>query len=536
VKERSHPSVELCFEVQDTGIGFTEEQRRRLFQSFSQVDPSTTRKYGGTGLGLAISKRLVELMGGQIDGSSVPGEGSTFWFTARLQVEAADRKAIAQYDRLKGLRVLVVDDNPINQEILSGVLANWGMSVEIAGDGEEALACLEAAVQARNPFTLALVDFHMPACDGIELAAEIKARPAIAGTMLILLTSIVRLRSDEEIAAAGFQSYLMKPIRQSALFDAIIAAVIGADAGDKPRERQQRCPAITSAVVPVFRPGLRLLLAEDNEINRMVFQEMLSTFGLHCELVENGAEALQAARKGRYDIIFIDCQMPVMDGYTATRELRQYEADAGVTHPTVVIALTANAMASDREQCLAAGMNDYISKPLQSDVLLSVLTRWGTDGAGEDYAPAERNEEAAPATGAEVPASTALDPEMTALAEALPVNMQHLLRRCAGKETFALRMLAQFIERSGDEVDEIEAAIERQDSVAVKALAHRIKGAAATLAAEQLRRCAAQIEECGKQADFDHARMCLGEFSDRLGELHAFVENYHGEVQAGLPS
>lgn len=532
VKERDARSVELRFEVKDTGIGFTEEQRGRLFQSFSQVDPSTTRKYGGTGLGLAICKRLVELMGGQIDGSSVPGEGSTFWFTARLQVEAAGRKAVACYDRLKGLRVLVVDDNPINQEILSSVLTNWGMSVEIAGDGEEALACLEAAVQTKNPFTLALVDFHMPGCDGIELAAEIKARPAIVGTMLILLTSIVRLRNDEEIAAAGFQSYLMKPIRQSALFDAILAAVTGTNAEGRPREQQQDRPEGKPAATPAFRPGLRVLLAEDNEINRMVFQEMLATFGLQCDLVENGVEALEAGREGRYDIIFMDCQMPGMDGYTATRELRKYEASAGVTRPTVVIALTANALAGDRDKCLAAGMDDYMSKPLQSDALLAMLQRWGSNGTGKKPAKAGRSEAAAPA----VPKPTAFEPDLTAPASREPVDMQRLLQRCMGKESFALRLLAQFVERTGGEVGEIEAAIERRDGAAVKALAHRIKGAAATLAAEPLRQCAVRIEDCGKQADFEQARACLSEFSDRLGELRAFVEKYRETVQAGVPS
>ncbi|MHB0936466.1 MAG: response regulator [Armatimonadota bacterium] len=514
VKEQDDRSLTLYFEVKDTGIGFTDEQRQRLFRSFSQVDASTTRKYGGTGLGLAICKRLVELMGGKIDSRSVPGEGSTFWFTAHLQTAAAGEKAVTHYDRLRGLRVLVVDDNTINQEILTDVLTNWGMSVEIAGDGEEALDCLERAAHTRNPFALALIDFQMPGLDGIELAGEIKARPAIADTMLILLTSIIRLRSDEEIAAAGFKTYLMKPIRQSALFDAIIGTVTGTQAVSKPRRKKESHKAIKPAEVPVFRQDLRLLLAEDNEINRMVFHEMLSTFGLQCDVVENGADALRAVKEGRYDILFIDCQMPVMDGYTATRELRQFEAEHGITRPTIVIALTANAMTSDREQCLAAGMNDYMSKPLQSDVLLATLQRWMGGGA----MPAQR--EAAPAV---------LSLEMTALEEQLPVNMQDLLKRCAGKESFALHMLAQFVERTGGEIDEIKAAIERQDSAAVKELAHRIKGAAATLAAEQLRQCAAQIEEYGKLADMEHARTCLGEFYTQLGKLHAFLDNYKVE-------
>jgi signal transduction histidine kinase/DNA-binding response OmpR family regulator len=518
LEQQADATVTLNFQVTDTGIGFSAKQRRRLFQSFSQGDASTTRKYGGTGLGLAICKQLVELMGGKIDVSSVPGKGSTFRFTVCLQtVNAGDETLALRYDGLHGLRVLIVDDNAINQDVLATVMSNWGMSVEIASDGAKALQLLERAACGGKPFSLALIDYHMPGMDGVRLAEEIKARTTIAHTLLILLTSIVRLQSAEELAAAGFQTLLMKPIRQSALFNAIIATLTGAQAVEG--ALMSDITATTDIATVVDIPlDLHLLLAEDNEINRMVFREMLSTFGLECDMAENGADAVEAAKRQRYDIIFLDCQMPIMDGYMATRSIRKFEVEENVTHPSVIIALTANALPSDRERCLAAGMNDYMSKPLQRDVLLSMITRWTSDSTGESGSAVHDSDDD--------DARAALRAEITALEEQIPVNMDDLLKRCAGKESFALQMLTQFVERTRTEVVDLKEAIEHRDGVVVKALAHRIKGTAATLAAEQLRQCAARLEECGKLAEFDGARDSLAEFHLQLGRLTTFLDQY----------
>jgi PAS domain S-box-containing protein len=370
----------LSFSIKDTGIGIPVEAQNRLFQSFTQADSSTTRRFGGTGLGLAISKKLVAMMGGEIGVRSEAGKGSTFWFTARLEKQTGPEvPAPSIYFRdLFDLRVLVVDDNATNRQILRHQLFAWKMQKGSASNGFEALDLLRGAVKEGKPYELALLDMQMPEMDGMTLARAIKADPAIASTRLIILTSMGNIHTQEELKAAGVDAFLVKPVKQSRLFDCLVN-VLGRAAAEhvfaKPaKDQRPESPAADVAHVQ----KARILLAEDNIVNQKVALAQLRTLGFSADAVANGHEVLAAMKQISYDIILMDCQMPEMDGYEATRQIRQEEkrAGAGGPSPVWIIAMTANAMSGDREKCLSAGMDDYLSKPVRRNELALAMARW----------------------------------------------------------------------------------------------------------------------------------------------------------------
>jgi signal transduction histidine kinase/DNA-binding response OmpR family regulator len=369
----------IRFTVTDTGIGISQENQARLFQSFHQADNSTTRKYGGTGLGLAICKQLVTLMNGQIGVQSEPGKGSTFWFTVPLgkQLEPATPSSTSRPELLD-LRVLVVDDNATNRQILRHQIFAWNMQKGSAASGREALDMLRKAALAGEAYDLALLDMQMPEMDGLDLARTIKADPLIANTRLILLTSLGRFLTPKEMQDAGILAFLVKPVKQSRLFDSIVAAV-GA-ASPKVTFAKETSAINPKAIAALGLQNVRILLAEDNSVNQKVALAQLQKLGLKADAVSNGLEVLEALRRIPYDIVFMDCQMPEMDGYEAARRIRQLENLNGTKcpwpTPLQIIALTANAMQGDREQCLAAGMNDYISKPVRISEIQLALERW----------------------------------------------------------------------------------------------------------------------------------------------------------------
>jgi PAS domain S-box-containing protein len=374
----------LRVNVRDTGIGISAEARTRLFAAFAQADGSTTRRFGGTGLGLAISRSLVELMGGQIgvesqeaDAQGELASGSNFWFTLPL-VAAHSLPPVPHPGGLAGKRVLVVDDNATNRDILERHTQGGGMRCATATHGQDALKQLQAALAEGDPFDVALVDMKMPVMDGIELATVLQADPAFSALRLILVTS---LHSQDELArarAAGIAGYLSKPVRRQELFRALSQATGEASVpnssslgGSGPQDR-----------LPLIRA--RVLMAEDNSVNQVVARNMLKAMGCDFEIVPNGEQAWLAVQRGGYDIVLMDCQMPVMDGYDATRAIRAWEAeqaaaagpDAG-QHPRIpIVALTANALVGDAETCLAAGMNDHLAKPYSRKQLTSVVARW----------------------------------------------------------------------------------------------------------------------------------------------------------------
>ncbi|MFZ5496054.1 MAG: PAS domain S-box protein [Verrucomicrobiota bacterium] len=369
----------LRFHVVDTGIGIAPEVQQRLFQAFTQADSSTTRKYGGTGLGLAISRQIVHLMGGQIGVESEPGKGSNFWFTAKLRKLAGLPRATREnYARdLFDLRVLVVDDNATNRQILRHQIVAWKMQKGSAASGFEALKILRAAAAEGKPYDVALLDMQMPEMDGLTLARAIKADPAIAATRLIILTSLGHVLSPAELKHHGIDAYLIKPVKQSRLFDCLVDVV-----GSAKAEHVFAKPAspLPGSALPDSPSKARVLLAEDNAVNQKVALSQLKKLGYHADAVGNGIEAVQALDDVPYDLIFMDCQMPEMDGYEATQAIRKREQEAlaaGRPRPRIhIIAMTANAMQGDREKCLAAGMDDYISKPVREADLRAALERW----------------------------------------------------------------------------------------------------------------------------------------------------------------
>ncbi|ACB75499.1 response regulator [Opitutus terrae] len=367
------------FDVTDTGIGISRDVQARLFQSFEQADSSTTRRYGGTGLGLAISKQLVAMMHGEIGVQSEAGVGSTFWFTVEFQKQTGAPKRVRRVQRdLTSLRVLVVDDNATNRKILRHQIFAWNMQKGSAAGGHEALRLMRDAAAAGEPYDIALLDMQMPEMDGLTLARAIKDDPALAPTHLIILTSLGHRLTRDELQAAGIDAYLVKPVKQSRLFDTLMDAIGVAQVFTRSYETPARSkPNAADTPEP---PILRALVAEDNQVNQTVAAAQLKKLRCSVDVVANGLEVLEALSRAPYDVIFMDCQMPEMDGYEATRAIRQREQDrihpCHWKAPAYIIAMTAHAMHGDREKCLAVGMDDYVSKPMRTAELQAAIERW----------------------------------------------------------------------------------------------------------------------------------------------------------------
>ncbi|KAF4530385.1 hypothetical protein B566_EDAN018531, partial [Ephemera danica] len=354
----------LRFSVHDTGIGIACDVRERLFRAFEQADGSTTRRFGGTGLGLAISRSLVTLMGGSMGVDSTPGDGSTFWFTLPL-VPATSLPSVPSPAGLVGRRVLVVDDSATNREILEHHAGASGMRCELAGDGEEALNLLRQAQREGDPFEVALVDMKMPRLDGIGLAGAMQADPTLAHIKVVLVTS---LHSNDELVRArsvGVSGYLSKPVRRQELYRALAQCFSHETEAANPRRGAKAR----------LRIQARVLLAEDNGVNQVVARNMLKALGCEFHIVPDGLEAVQALDKGQYDLVLMDCQMPVMDGYDATRAIREREQEEG-RERLPVIALTANALVGEAQACVACGMDAHLAKPYSRDQLGTMLARW----------------------------------------------------------------------------------------------------------------------------------------------------------------
>jgi len=377
--------VTLRFEVKDTGVGIPEENQKRLFQAFTQADSSITRRFGGTGLGLAISRQLVQMMKGQIGVNSRQGEGSTFWFTAVFEKQTGTpAPSVALNQDLRELRVLSVDDNATNREILRHQLAAWQVQKQgCAPSSEEALKELRAAAALGVPYDVALLDMQMPDTDGLTLARAIKADPNIKATRLIILTSLGQMMSTEELKSYDIDVFLVKPVKQARLMDSLLQVCSKLDpkrfAGKvKSADLTKPKPKVIIQTFPSPNRQALILLAEDNVINQKVALGQLHKLGYGADIVTNGLEALEALKRLSYDIVFMDCQMPEMNGYEASLAIRRMEHDKDNTWkaPVYIIAMTATAMQGDREKCLEAGMDDYISKPAQISDIQAALGRW----------------------------------------------------------------------------------------------------------------------------------------------------------------
>jgi signal transduction histidine kinase/CheY-like chemotaxis protein len=367
--------VTLRFGVRDTGIGISMEQMDRLFNSFTQADASTTRKYGGTGLGLTISKRLAAMMGGSLHVDSTPGEGSEFWFTAAFEKQPKGKEQPTfNPEDIRGKYVLIVDDNATNRRIVRDLLKRWGCRCNEAPGGREALESLVAAVEDNTPYDMAIIDMQMPHMDGAMLGDRIKKTPAIAQTTMIMMTSIGDCGDAKRFRDIGFAAYLTKPVKPVQLFECLTTVEGMADR----RKNQLSSPIVTPHSLAENKKQLfRILLAEDNLINQNVAFFLLKKLGYHVDIVNNGKEAVAALEKTNYHLVLMDCRMPELDGYGATVAIRS--PGSKVINPQVpIIALTASAMKGDRDKCIAAGMDDYLTKPINALELVDMLDRYLT--------------------------------------------------------------------------------------------------------------------------------------------------------------
>jgi PAS domain S-box-containing protein len=447
------------FAVKDTGIGVPADVLPGLFDSFAQADTSTTRRYGGTGLGLAISRQLVELMGGEVQARSVPGEGSTFEFTARLEPVAGERPSRRTRRPLPdSLKVLVVDDNATNRAIVEAYLRARDVRCESVPSGADALAAMHAAARAGEPFEVVVLDGQMPGMDGVELAEAISMAPSLRSARLVMLTSTV----DRRLAAreAGVHHYLQKPVRRARLLETIAEAMSGLEPEPEAPEPEAGVPE---------RAG-RLLIVEDNAVNQRVLEAMLAKRGFAADCAGNGREALSALAMGDYALVFMDCQMPEMDGYQATGAIRAREEGSGEHLP--VVAMTAHALKGDRERCLAAGMDDYLSKPLRPAELDAVLERW---------------------LGAE-PAAPAAVPEPVDGAGALVDEARMRVFREEYPEIIE-QLVELFADSTPPLLAELREGSERGDADVVRRAAHKLKGSCQNIGASWLATLASDIEQ-----------------------------------------
>ena len=502
--------VTVRFAVTDTGIGIPRNKQQMLFTPFTQVDGSTTRKYSGTGLGLSISKQLVELMGGAIGLESKTGTGSTFWFTAVFEKQPPGQiPEVAPLADLTGIRVLVVDDHAINRLLVMTLLKSWGCRFEEAADGKAALERMQEAVAEKDPFSIALLDMHMPVMDGIELGRRIKENPDTRDTMLIMMTSLGERGDAARLEAIGFGGYLNKPLRQMQLRDCM-AMVLGRG------QTLQAGPAsglVTRHTVSEARKHrTRILLAEDNATNQLVALKILEKLGYRADAVADGKEALIALRDIPYDLVLMDCQMPEMDGFEATHRIRSAKSDVH-NHTVPVIAMTAHAMQGDRERCLEAGMNDYLSKPVEPAQLAAILERWLPD---VDPVNEKLEIAIAKATGG---IQVIDQPQKSAI-----FDRAAFLSRLMDDEDMARIIVDGFLADMPVQIELLAKAVAAADTTAAGQQAHKIKGAAANMAAEALRAAAARIEQAGNAGQAETLPGLLHEMESCFKELQKVIQ------------
>jgi len=373
VQSETEKDVVIEVSVNDTGIGIPANRVDCLFESFTQVDASTTRKYGGTGLGLTISKKLCEMMGGQISVTSEIGKGSKFQFTIILLKQSKlQSQKINIPNSIKEKLILIVDDNATNRKIVRGQLKFWGCNCDEAIDGVAALEELNRAAKDGNPYDIAILDMLMPGMDGAELGSKIKSNPKLKSTILVMLTSIGMRGDAARMKEIGFEAYLTKPIKQSSFFDCLVSV-----AGEKKIEKTMGNSSIITkhSMNESQKRKVNILVAEDNLINQKVISRIIKKMGYQVDIACNGIEAIEALSKTAYDLVFMDIQMPAMDGFEATKEIRNKKSKV-INHDIPIIALTANAMKGDQEKCEKAGMNDYASKPIKPDIILKKIEKW----------------------------------------------------------------------------------------------------------------------------------------------------------------
>jgi PAS domain S-box-containing protein len=473
----------LRFSVHDTGIGIPADKTGMLFNKFTQVDTSTTRKYGGTGLGLAISKQLAEKMGGQIGVNSEEGQGTEFWFTVRLALQP-DKDCVRRIStQICGKRILVVDDNATNRKILITRLTSWGAFVAESPDGASALNAMLQASETQKPFDVVIADMQMPGMDGLMLGRAIKADERLKETCLIMMTSLSQQGNSDELAAIGFAACLTKPVRTSDMYTLLTAAMAGI-----PKQAESPQVVKLDPDSSINHAASRILLAEDNITNQLVAITMLRKLGYRVDAVANGQEVITSLRTLPYDLVLMDCQMPEMDGYEAARAIRG--GALGVPDPQVpIIAITASTQRNARGRCIEAGMNDYLSKPVQMQELAAILNQWLP--AKEDY------------RGPQGKASASMLSESAAEPQTPVYDRAGFLDRMMGEEEMAEKIINIFLDDIPKQIESLKQALDACDTETFQRIAHSIKGAAANVGGEALRELAAQVEKACKEGNFE---------------------------------
>jgi two-component system sensor histidine kinase/response regulator len=506
---RTADEVTVRFSVRDTGVGMSREQMNKLFQSFSQVDSSTTRKYGGTGLGLAISKRLVEMMRGHIWVESTPGSGSTFIFTAVFgspQPQESKQYPVSPRD-LRGAHVLVIDDNASAREILQEMLSSFSFKVDTVASGEEGLQQLEEAERQGNGYQLAIIDWKMPGIDGIRTAEQIRQNQNLSNpphTIMMTAFDDQQIRSQAE--AVGFGAFLTKPTSHSTLFDAIMRVFGRHLEVITPVEEGQQGSVTLQESWNMLR-GAQVLLVEDNEFNQQVARELLELVGVQVQTANNGLEGVEMVLQNRYDVVIMDLQMPVLDGYEATHRIRSYPEHSMLP----VIAMTANAMAGERERYLAAGMNDYVTKPVDMNQLFSALAR---------VLPSERKQ----ASQGGAVASLAPVEEVIFLPEIAGIDQRFALNKLGGNRRLYRKLLLKFYESQANTATELRQALAQGQQDVARRMAHTLKGLAGNVGARELQSLSERLEQLilagagdALLAGLDHFETMLTELLKRMG-------------------
>jgi len=496
---KTDDKVVLRFSVRDTGIGISADKLEYVFESFAQEDGSTTRRYGGSGLGLAISKQLAELMDGDIGVISAKGQGSEFWFTARLGLRPEDRAERRTPVEICGKRILVVDDNLTNREILKLRLTSWGAHVVQAASGTAAMAEMERAHQAQQPFDVVITDMQMPEMDGLMLGRAIRQDAHYKDVHLMMMTSLGQYSSSAELAEIGFSACLVKPVRPSELYTRLKAGLEGqiCNASSRPQRESEYIP-------PKLDRTLRVLLADDNITNQKVALGLLKKLGLHADAVANGAEAIKALEMIDYDLVLMDVQMPEMDGLEATRRIRR--PDSAVRNPNVlIIAMTAHAMQGDCEKCLKAGMDDYIAKPVTLAALAEKLA--------QRLCPTPPGEPEANDT-----------PPSPDFSSGAVFDRIGFLGRLMGDAEIAGAVIEVFLDDIPKQIASLKAALDAGDMETIGNVAHTIKGAAANVGGEALRELASQIEEACRDGNVDYAYKHCSEFEVQFSMLKNAIQ------------
>jgi len=508
VVETEQSRSEINFAVVDTGIGIAPEHLEKIFDSFVQADGSTTRQFGGTGLGLSISNSLVELMGGKLQVHSTLGEGATFHFN--LPLEQLPNRVAHEWrrpDALVGKRILIVDDNATNREILSSQMTYWGAFPVATTGAEQALRQLEESAEKGQPFDAGILDMHMPRTNGIELARTIHARSLAPSTVFMLLSSACDSIDLQECRDLGVHSLVHKPVRQPDLYHCLSASL---DPLVTPTFSKKH------VVKQIQENTVRghVLLAEDNPVNQDMMLEMLRLLGLTAELASNGQEAVDATAKGTYDAVIMDCQMPVMDGFVATQTIRDREAENADGTRLPIIALTANAMQGDREQCIANGMDDYLSKPVSSAQLREMLSKWlrndtPTDAANDTVAVEQE-------TSADYPTRPIID-------EAVYNEVRTMCDQAP--DGFYERLVDTYEQGAQEDLNLLASGIRDGDSQLVGARAHRLKSSSASWGASHLAKLCLALESAGKNDSLDNAQALLDQVSDETAQVVALLKS-----------